>query len=54
MTTYGEVINALSKENKTLLRSKENTLKKILNAELAITFNEAYIYIYIYINVQIS
>ena len=40
MTRYGEVINQLQNENKTLLRKKENTLKKIVNAELAITFNE--------------
>ena len=40
MTSYGEVINLISKENKTLLRCRENTLKKIINAELSITFNE--------------
>ena len=40
MTSYGEVINLISKENKTLLRCRENTLKKITNAELSITFNE--------------
>ena len=40
MISYGEIINILNKENKTLLRQKENIMKKIINADLCITFNE--------------
>ena len=39
MVSYGETIYTLGREFKRLLREKENTLKKIINAELAITFN---------------
>ena len=63
MTPYGELINILPNECKKLIRLKENIIKKIINAELSITFNETcirenllpaytlniYIYIYIYI-----
>ena len=62
MTPYGELINILSNECKKLIRLRENIIKKIINAELSITFNETcirenllpaytlniYIYIYIY------
>ena len=62
MVSYGKTISTLKREHKTLLRYRENTLKKIINAELAITFNEIclrenllpiytlniYIYTYIY------
>ena len=40
MVSYGETISNIHREHKTLLRYKENTWKKIINAELAITFNE--------------
>ena len=40
MVSYGQTIHSLEKEYKTILRYRENTLKKIINTELAITFNE--------------
>ena len=40
MTPYGELINILPNECKKLIRLKENIIKKIINAELSITFNE--------------
>ena len=49
MTSYGRLINILTKENKTLLREKESTQKKFINAELAITFNDTYYILYIHI-----
>ncbi|MPC95343.1 hypothetical protein E2C01_090550 [Portunus trituberculatus] len=39
MADYGKAITTLKKKKKTLLRYKENMLRKIINAELAITFN---------------
>ena len=38
--TYREVIFKLSKENQTILHRKESTVKKVVNAEQAITFSE--------------
>ena len=63
MNSYGELINTLPDEGKKLIRIRESTIKKIINAELSITFNETcirenllptytlkiYLYIYIYI-----
>ena len=61
MNSYGELINTLPDEGKKLIRIRESTIKKIINAELSITFNEICIrenllptytlniYIYIYI-----
>ena len=40
MTSFGEVIQTIKKENKTLIRYKESISRKIINAQLAITFNE--------------
>ena len=40
MTSYGEIINILSFADKALLRKKENIIKKIINTDLSITFNE--------------
>ena len=40
VTFYGNTINRLSEENKTLLRQRESISKNIINAELTITFNE--------------
>ena len=48
MTSYGELINILPNECKKLIRLRESIIKKIINAELSITFNQTYIYIYIY------
>ena len=45
MSSYGELINKLEKEKKDLIRKRENTNKKLINAKLTITFNEIYIYI---------
>ena len=62
MTPYGELINVLPSECKKLIRLRESIIKKIINAELSITFNQtcirenllpAYtrnIYIYIYLD----
>ena len=63
MTPYGELINVLPIECKKLIKLRESIIKKIINAELSITFNQTcirenllpaytrniYIYIYIYI-----
>ena len=63
MNSYGELINILPDEGRKLIRTRESIIKKIINAELSITFNETcirenllptytlniYIYIYIYI-----
>ena len=63
MNSYGELINILPDEGKKLIRTRESIIKKIINAELSITFNETcirenllptytlniYIYIYIYL-----
>ena len=40
MNSYGELINTLPDEGKKLIRIRESTIKKIINAELSITFNE--------------
>ena len=67
MNSYGELINTLPDEGKKLIRIRESTIKKIINAELSITFNETcirenllptytlnkYICIYIYIYIYI-
>ena len=45
MAPCGELINILPNECKKLIRLKENIIKKIINAELSITFNES-MYIY--------
>ena len=44
MNSYGELINTLPDEGKKLIRIRESTIKKIINAELSITFNETYIH----------
>ena len=49
MNSYGELINTLPDEGKKLIRTRESIIKKIINAELSIIFNEIYIYIYVYI-----
>ena len=38
--SYGEILFNLAPNTKTLLRKKENIMKKIINCESAITFNE--------------
>ena len=40
MTPYGELINVLPSECKKLIRLRESIIKKIINAELSITFNQ--------------
>ena len=64
MTPYGELFNVLPSECKKLIRLRESIIKKIINAELSITFNQtcirenllpAYtrnIYMYIYIHTR--
>ena len=40
MTPYGELINIPPNECKKLIKLRENIIKKIINAELSITFND--------------
>ena len=45
--TYGELLNEYDQQQRKIVRQIESTQKKIINAKLAVVFNNEYIYIYI-------